>query len=91
MVGVGMVDMSEIETVVHILNLAEDNYRKAERVGSHLVAENQARGEKIVKTVDEVDSIGGGGAVEGPLLLGTGRLIGKGRLVVESERSKFCT
>lgn len=55
MVGVGMVDMSEIETVVHILNLGEDNYRKAERVGSHLVAENQARGEKIVKTVDEVD------------------------------------
>jgi len=54
-VGVGMVYMSEIETVVHILNLGEDNYRKAERVGSHLVAEKQARGEKIVKTVDEVD------------------------------------
>lgn len=53
-VGVGVVKMNESGMVVHILYLEEDNYPKAERMEDQLVPENQAKGEKEVKAVDEV-------------------------------------
>ena len=53
--GAGVVKMNESGMVVHILHLEEDNYPKAERVEDHSVPENQAKVEREVKAVDEID------------------------------------